>query len=143
MNQSFYKLPLNPVAFTTNEEHKKCSIKDSVAGFLHLLSTTYYGECSFNESFGNALWDVDFDNLTSNDKLRSLISDSLKESIQEFEKRLADVRVEIDLRQETSQLKLNHQIVRKRIDIHIKGKIRQTDEDFFYIEGCYIAPISF
>lgn len=136
-------MPLNPVAFTTNEEHKKCSIKDSIAGFLHLLATTYYGECTFDENFGNALWDVDFDNLTSNDKLRSLISDSLNESIQEFEKRLGEVRVEIKLRQETSVLKQNHQIVRKRIDIHVKGKIRQTSEDFFYIESFYIAPISF
>lgn len=143
MAQKFYTLPLKPTAFTSNNEHDKCSIKDSIAGFLHLLSTTYFGECTFDETFGNALWEVDFDNLTSNDRLRGIITDSITDSIDQYEKRLSGVDVEIKLRQETSALKNNHTIARKRIDIFINGKIKQTNETFSYVESFYIAPISF
>jgi len=143
MAQSFYTLPLKPVAFTTNNEHEKCSIKDSIAGFLHLLATTYFGECTFDETFGNALWDVDFDNLTSNDRLRGIITESIQDSINQYEKRLSGVDVEIKLTQETTAPEKNQQIARKRIDIYISGKIKQTNETFSYVESFYIAPISF
>lgn len=143
MAQKFYTLPLRPERFTTNNEHQKCSIKESIGGFLHLLATTYFGECTFDETFGNALWEVDFDNLTSNDRLRGIITDSITDSIEQYEKRLSGVDVEIKLRQETSALKNNHHIARKRIDIFISGKIKQTNETFSYVESFYIAPISF
>lgn len=143
MAQSFYSLPLKPAAFTTNNEHDKCSIKDSIGGFLHLLATTYFGECTFDETFGNALWDVDFDNLTSNDRLRGLITQSIQDSINQYERRLSGVDVEIKLTQETETPQKNKHIARKRIDIYISGKIKQTNETFSYVESFYIAPISF
>ncbi|WP_026449511.1 GPW/gp25 family protein [Aequorivita capsosiphonis] len=143
MAQKFYTLPLKPIAFTSNNEHKTCSIKDSIGAFLHLLATTYFGECTFDETFGNALWDVDFDNLTSNDRLRGIITDSIQDSINQYEKRLGGVDVEIKLTQETSSIRSNQTIARKRIDIYITGKIKQTNESFSYVESFYIAPISF
>ncbi|MGB0949741.1 MAG: GPW/gp25 family protein [Marinirhabdus sp.] len=143
MPKDFYSLPLVPAAFTSNNEHKRCSIKESISRFLHLLATTYYGECTFDESFGNALWEVDFDNLSNNDRLRSIITDSIQDSVKHFEKRLERVGVEIKLRQETSSAKASNYVVRKRIDIFITGKIKQTNEDFSYVESFYIAPISF
>ncbi len=143
MAKNFYTLPLRPKAFITNNEHEKATIKDSISSFLHLLATTYFGECTFDETFGNALWEIDFDNLTSNDRLRGIITESMLDSIVQYEKRLSDANVEIKLRQETNLINNNHHSARKRIDIFITGKIKQTNEDFSYVESFYIAPISF
>ena len=140
---AYYNLPFKPSKLIQNEEHDKISLKGSIANFLHLLTTTYFGECTFDESFGNALWEIDFDNFTSNDKLRSIISESLIQSIERYETRLSKISVEIKLKQESVGVKKNTINVRKRIDVVITGTIDQTDEPFSFIEGFYIAPISF
>jgi len=139
----YYSLPFNPSKLIRNEEHDKVDIQQSIASFLHLLSTTHFGECTFDDSFGNALWEIDFDNFTSNDKLRAIISESLLNSIERYETRLSHVTIEIKLRQENTGVKTKSINVRKRIDVIINGTIDQTDEPFSFIEGFYIAPISF
>ncbi|PZW41561.1 gene 25-like lysozyme [Mesonia algae] len=143
MPKDYYSLPFKPSAFIKNDSHEKCSIQDSVASFLHLLATTYFGECTFDESFGNALWEVDFDNLTSNDKLRGIITESILDSIKHYEKRLVEATVEIKLKQESVSKNNNLQMVRKRIDILISGTVKQTNEPFSFVESFYIAPMSF
>ncbi|SHJ03107.1 Gene 25-like lysozyme [Mesonia phycicola] len=143
MPNNYYSLPFKPSVFINNNTHNKCSIKESISGFLHLLATTYFGECTFDESFGNALWEVDFDNLTSNDKLRGVITESMQDSIKHYEKRLTKITVDIKLRQESISEGKNLQIVRKRIDIFISGTITQTNELFSFVESFYIAPMAF
>ncbi|WP_339702521.1 GPW/gp25 family protein [uncultured Marixanthomonas sp.] len=143
MPKEYYSLPFKPNAFISNDDHDKCSIQESISSFLHLLATTYFGECTFDESFGNALWEVDFDNLTSNDKLRAIITESILDSVEHYEKRLAKAAVEIKLRQESVTKNGNLQMVRKRIDILISGTIKQTNEPFSFVESFYIAPMSF
>ncbi len=143
MAAKYYTFPFTPAQIMSNTDHEKCSINDSIANFLHLLGTTYFGECTFDESFGNALWEVDFDNLTSNDKLRGIITQSMEDSIKHYEKRLTAVSIDIKLRQESSSKNDKHPIIRKRIDILISGTVKQTSEPFKFVESFYIAPISF
>ncbi|MBQ4821284.1 GPW/gp25 family protein [Aquimarina sp. MMG016] len=143
MNISYYKLPLETSKITSNKELDKCSIMQSIVGFIHLITTSYFGECTFDESFGCSIWNVDFDNLTSTNKLRNTISESLVESIIYQEKRLKKVNVEVMIEQEEFQNRGKLNRIKKRVDIKVVGVVSQTNEPFSCVERFYIAPLSF
>jgi hypothetical protein len=48
----YLRLPFRPDMLIARQEHPICSLNESIAQHLHLLVTTYYGECKFDESFG-------------------------------------------------------------------------------------------
>lgn len=143
MAKSFYKLPLKPANFFTKKEHDTCNIKQSIVHFIHLINTTHFGECSFDETFGSSIWELDFDNLKSSNKLKSLIKQSLEESIRTHEKRLVNVVVEAKIKQEEilDNEALNR--IKKRVDLVIRAKVKKTNEVFKYVEYFYIGPLSY
>ncbi|MFD0862848.1 GPW/gp25 family protein [Sungkyunkwania multivorans] len=141
MITSYYKLPLEVSKIVKNNDLQKCDIKQSIVHFVHLITTSYFGECTFDESFGCSIWNVDFDNLTSTNRLRNIIAESLEESIEKHEKRLDKVSIRIDIKQE--ELKSTFNRIKKRVDIRVKGVIKQTNEPFQSLEKFYIAPLSY
>ncbi len=143
MNSHFFTLPLNAEHIITNKEHNKCDIKESIARFIHLITTTYFGECTFDETFGCSIWDVDFDNLTSTNKIKTLITDSLFDSLKKHEKRLTKVDVNITIKQEEINDVKASNIIKKKVSIKVTGKVKKTDEDFLYKEFFYIGPLSY
>ncbi len=143
MNSHFFTLPFNAQHIITNKEHNKCDIKESIAHFIHLITTTYFGECTFDETFGCSIWEVDFDNLTSTNKIKTLITNSLFDSLKKHEKRLTKVDVNIVIKQEEINDTKTSNIIKKKVSIKVIGKIKKTDEDFLYKEFFYIGPLSY
>ncbi len=143
MTTSYYKLPLETFKIIKNKEVENCDLKQSIVSYIHLITTTYFGECTFDESFGCSIWNVDFDNLTSTNKLRNTISESLVESITSQEKRLKKVNVEVAIQQEEFNNRGSLNRIKKRVDIKVKGIISRTNEQFSCLERFYIAPLSF
>ena len=142
MQQEYYSLPFVFEKIMRKEEHPKCSLQQSVMQNLHLLLTTAFGEFPCEESFGCAIWDDDFDNLTSPHKMKELIRQSLLQSIKEHEKRLVNVRVELLIRQEELP-DMNGVRVKKRIDVTITGTIHLTNERFGYKDSFFIGQLSY
>lgn len=143
MQKNYYELPLKPSNFYSKKEHKVCNIKESIAHYVHLINTSHFGECSFDDTFGCAIWEIDFDNLKSTNKLKSLIVDSLQESLKRHEKRLSNIKVVVKIKQEEI---LNNDAVnriKKRIDLKVNGKVKKTNEVFSYVEYFYIGPLSY
>ncbi|KAA1245328.1 GPW/gp25 family protein [Aquimarina sp. RZ0] len=143
MVNSYYKLPLDTLRIVKNKEIDSCDLKQSIVSFIHLITTSYFGECTFDESFGCSIWNVDFDNLTSTNKLRNTITESLIDSIVSQEKRLKRVNVEVTIEQEEFTNRGASNRIKKRVDIKVNGIISRTNEDFTCIERFYIAPLSF
>ncbi len=143
MIKSYYKLPLNTFGIVKNKEIDTCDIKQSIIDFIHLITTSYFGECTFDESFGCSIWNIDFDNLSSTNKLRNTITESLVESIVLQEKRLTKVGIEVDIQQEEFKNRGSLNRIKKRVDIKVKGVISKTNEPFSCVENFYIAPLSF
>ncbi len=139
----YYKLPLDTYKIITNKEVDTCDLKQSIVGFIHLIATSYFGECTFDESFGCSIWNVDFDNLTSTNKLRNTITESLEESITSQEKRLKKISLEVVIEQEEFMNRGSLNRIKKRVDIKVKGIVSQTNEPFTCLERFYIAPLSF
>jgi len=143
MIKSYYNLPLQTKKIVTNKEANQCDLKQSIKNYIHLITTTHYGECAFDENFGCFIWNIDFDNLTTSNKLRDLISESLHDSIVSKEKRLKNISVKVFIEQDEFSTDSKLKRVKKRVDIKINGTIRLTDERFAAVERFYIAPLSY
>ncbi|HQE11109.1 MAG TPA: GPW/gp25 family protein [Flavipsychrobacter sp.] len=138
----YLKLPLNFNQFFEQDKLNTCSIKDSIARNLHLLITTNTGENKQNLQYGAQFWDHDYDIHMSNDKRREQIIQNLKAQISLFEKRLADVVVEVNIKQTEYNTQANRQL-RRKIEIIITGLIVRSKEPYRFQTGFFIGPLSF
>lgn len=143
MQLEYYSLPMKFEGLMTGQENPKCNLQQSVFQHLHLLLTTAFGGFPADERFGCGIWDNDFDNVTSTHKLKELFRQSLLQSIEEQEKRLVNVRVEVILRQEEQQNKEDEIRVKKKIDITITGLLLLTNERLAYRDSFFVGPLSY
>jgi len=143
MTNNFFKIPLQTGDLIRNIDVEKCNINNSIAHYIHLITTTYLGECSFDENFGCSFWNLDFDNLKSANIIKNQIKESLTDALLKLEKRVSNMVVDVKIKQEEIDNNSNGIHVKKRIDITVKGKIKQTNERFDYFEHFYIGPLSY
>ncbi|GEQ86171.1 hypothetical protein ULMS_16790 [Patiriisocius marinistellae] len=142
-NNRYYTLPLQANKMLSGGMHDSCTINESIAHYIHLANTSYFGECTFDEDFGSAIWLVDFDNLKSSNRLKAFIVESLEESLNRIEKRLSNIRVEVKVKQEELFGMTESNRIKKKIDIHITARVNKTNEAFSYVEYFYLGPLSY
>ncbi|WP_299434377.1 GPW/gp25 family protein [uncultured Maribacter sp.] len=143
MKLNYYSLPLNTNRMISGKKTEKILLGESVAQHLHLVMTTSYGECQFDKSYGCALWNIDFNNVTSDSKLKENIADAILKSLKKQEKRLSNIEVVVDVEQEESATDDKKSRIRKLVHITIKGLLTQIDDEFIYYEHFYIGPLSY
>lgn len=143
MNNNYYKLPINAESLMSNNRHLTCDLPNSIANNIHLIATSYFGECSFDDTFGCSIWNIDFDNLKSTNKLKTIIEESLYDSLKKHEKRLSKLSIVVKIKQEELNPNGQNNRIKKRVDILVKGKIKKIDEDFSYVEYFFIGPLSY
>ncbi len=140
---SYYKIPLNADKIVSKGQADHCSLEQSISRFIHLITTTHFGEFTYDHDFGCTIWEIDFDNLTSNNKLRYTIADSITESLSKHEKRLKNISITVNIVQDEFRNTKNYNRVKKRVDIKIKATIKQTNENFSCLERFFIAPLAY
>ena len=155
MSIKYYNLPLNTRTLISRGVHETCSLEESISHHIHLISTSYFGECTFDDTFGCTIWIIDFDNLKTSNRLKSLVQASLYESLTRHEKRLHSievkevetevkaVEVKVSMKQEEIAGLEDSNRIKKRLDIRIKAKVKKTNEEFSYVEYFYIGPLSY
>ena len=143
MSLQFYTFPLSPERLMNKQQHPKCRLDQSVASHLHLIITTAFGELPADENFGCSIWENDFDNLTSRHKIKEIIIQSLLISIQKYEPRLSDVKVELSVRQEEIHSEMESSIIKKRFHLTITGNLNSTNQMFSFQDSFYTAPLSY
>jgi len=143
MHFEYFTLPLSLEKVMQKGEHAKCSLQQSVMQHLHLLLTTGFGEFPGDESFGCGIWDHDFDNVTSAHKVKEIIRQSLLQSIQQKEKRLGNVRVELNIIQEELPDGRGTKSIKKRIDIIVTGVLQLTNEKLQFRDSFFVGPLSY
>ncbi len=144
MQKKYYTIPFKFDEIINRKESKLCDLKESIAFHIHLMNTTYFGECSFDDSFGSMIWELDFDNHKNVVKLKELVIESMYETMRKHEKRLVDVNVQVRIKQEELHYSNSPSSkIKKKIDITIKGKIKRTNENFKYNDFFYIGPLSY
>ncbi len=143
MKLNYYSLPLDTGRLISGKKTEKMLLGESVAQHLHLVMTTSFGECQFDKSFGCALWNIDFNNVTSDAKLKENIAEAILKSLQRHEKRLSNIDVSIDVEQEESNIDEKKSRIKKLVHITISGLLTQIDDEFVYYEHFYIGPLSY
>ncbi len=125
------------------KDHPTCSLQQSVAQHLHLIITTSFGELPADENFGCSIWEHDFDNITSAHKIKEFIRESLQSSIEQYEKRLDNVRIDLLISQEELANSPQGARVKKKITVTITGLLRSTNEKFVYEDSFFTGPLAY
>lgn len=113
MKNRYYKIPLDfqglfPKETDENygklksflELKKTLSLNKSVDEYIELIITTHLGEYKYNKGFGFQIWDLEFENIqiekfNTHNYPRQNLEKFLQHTIEKFEPRLKDIRVEI------------------------------------------------
>lgn len=140
---NYYSIPFDAKTLLSGGRHNTCSLNQSIAHHIHLINTSYFGECTFDETFGCKIWEMDFDNLKTTHRLAGLIQESVLESLKIHEKRLVKIDLKVKLKQEELFVVNDEASIKKRVDLTISGKVRKTNEDFSYVEYFFLAPLSY
>ena len=144
MSNRYLKLPFRPDMLINRQEHPVCSLTESIAQHLHLLVTTYYGECKFDESFGSPIWEADFENISSINTWRNKTGKELEEIIQKYENRIVVPKVNINLFQEELVDKASSsKVMKRKVELKVTARIESTSEQFEFNTLFYLSPISF
>jgi len=142
-NPGYYTLPINFSSLIEKGDHVKCGLKESIMHYIHLITTTYLGECRFDASFGCSIWEYDFDNSMSDLNLRENLGRSLDHALGKNEKRLTDIEVHIEITQSDISLEQTAKRLKKRVDIKINATLKKTNEHFMYSEYFFLGPLSY
>ncbi len=94
-------------------------------------------------NYGCWIWENDFDNLTNNNKIREQIKQSLLFSVQKYEPRIQNVKVDVMIKQEELLARINGRHVKKMLDITVTGKLVATKENFIYNDRFFTGPLSY
>jgi hypothetical protein len=141
MPNVFLQIPINAELITGQKELRRCSLNESVAGMMHLIITTHLGENKQDASFGNELWEHDFETVENIQAFKEKLSVSLQKTLIQHEKRLTDIKVAFAFDQLLTTV--YNRRVRQRIQITIEGTLRKTNEKFTHQEVLFMGPLSY
>ena len=140
----YYQLPLQFGKLIQKKRHGLCSLEDSIRQHIHLIIKTHYHEYRFDPNYGCYIWDKDFDNIQSVSKWKDELEDLVLQSLNAYEKRLANIQVNITVDEpETIDPRTNKTIRhRKRITIQVQGAIKKTNQLMRHTELMFFSPLS-
>ncbi len=142
MAKPYYQAPLNFKRFFEQKELKKITLQESISQFISIIITTCFEEYAFDDDFGSEIWETDFDLLVNTNVLKERIKRSLRNQINTYEKRLSNVNLTIDLKEDISG-KSNKIRLKKYLKIGITATIVKTDEPYSFVGDYYLAPLSY
>jgi len=144
MHRSFYKLPLDIRHFLQEGggtfEH--CSELESVDRFLGMLLMTFPGEHAFDEEFGTRIWEMDFENITSQYKWEERFALCIRQAVESNELRLCEIEVRLNLRDVLRGEGIDTVTVRKQVEIYISGRLKSTETKHTFKHAIYMGPIA-
>jgi len=141
MNNTYYNLPLQFERISRKKEHPKCTLHESVAAMVHLISVTYFGECKHDVAFGCEIWEHDFENIVNSQVYRERLINSIQKTIAKQEKRLTNIRVDVQLEQ--IDYRLFQRRIKSRIILKVLGTLVITNESFSHTDQFFIGPLSY
>ena len=141
MAKDFLLIPIQASLIMKQKQLLRCSLYESVARMIRLITITHFGENKQDESFGNELWDNDFETIFNAQAFKEKLAGSLQKAIIRHEKRLNSVKVTVGIEQVLTTV-FNRR-VRQRIQIRIEGTLQKTNESFSHNEVFFMGPLSY
>jgi phage baseplate assembly protein W len=139
----YYSLPLSLDKVLQKQDLTRCTLVQSVYHHIHLILTTAFGEMSNDSNYGCSIWENDFDNLTSNNKIRETIKQSLLHAVNQYEPRIKNIKVDVLIKQEEQLTRLSGRNIKKMLHITISGVLSATKEAIVYTDQFFTGPLSY
>lgn len=141
MPRDNYSFPFQPDRLMRKEEHPRCSLPGSVAGLIHLIAVTSFGEYRHDPTFGCEIWEHDFENIGNSQIYKERLRSSIQNSIEKHETRITNVKVSIQIDQ-IDYREVSHRI-KSRIRLRVDALLTRTNEPFVYNDQFFIGPLSY
>lgn len=138
----YLTLPMEPGELTRKKTHGSCSLKQSVAQNLHLIITTAFGELISDPDFGTTIWDAEFSNITFNSRQKETILDSLKKAIGKYEKRIENIKINLEVQQDELATE-RHSQMKKKLSVQVTSVLKLTNESIVYNDSFFIGPLAY
>lgn len=143
MDRVYFKIPLNFRSVFEKKDFSTCDLGESISQYIELIIMTRYGEHRFDPSFGCEIWDLDFELILSESLWEEKLRQSLVRSISTHETRLYDVEVDIKVAEVEKVYPFRLQAeIKKKVDITVRGKVRETGEQYIFRTDLFLSPLS-
>lgn len=143
MSTPYYKYPLSLSAIFESKDLTKCVLGESISQNIQLLITSSHGEHRYNEQFGCKIWDMDFELVMSQRMWEEKLRQSLLTGIEEFEKRIEQVQIEVKISEvEDFQPIRKYLAIKRKVDILVKGIIVETGEKYNFHTDLFLSPVT-
>ncbi len=143
MSFSFYKIPLNLSTALAGNDLTTCDLVTSISKNLELIIMTKFGEHRSNTTFGCEIWDLDFELIISEKLWEEKLRQSLLKSITTHERRLSDVKLNVEITEIEKYSSLRQFAeIKKRVNINLAGIILKTGEAFTFSTNLFLSPLS-
>lgn len=143
LKERYYTLPIRFSELKEQKAHSTCDLKTSVAQYIHLITTTYLGEYRIDPDFGCSIWEFDFDNTMTDNRMKEGLKRSLLHALEKYEKRLHNFEITVSITQAELTHLVDSKRVKKRIEVKIKAVLIHTNEPFTYFEFFFLGPLSY
>jgi phage baseplate assembly protein W len=143
MSDFLYNKPFRLKNILENKDLTEADLGKSISQNIELIIFTRYGEHRHNRNFGCEIWDLDFELIVSETTWEEKFRQSLLRSITEYERRLYQVEVEINMTEVEKKFSMrNVTEIKKKVDISIWGKMNITGEKYYFNTGLFLSPLS-
>ncbi len=143
MSFSFYKIPLELSTALAGNDLTTCDLVTSISKNLELIIMTKFGEHRSNTTFGCEIWDLDFELIISEKLWEEKLRQSLLKSITTHERRLSDVKLNVEITEIEKYSSLRQFAeIKKRVNINLAGIILKTGEAFTFSTNLFLSPLS-
>ncbi len=143
MSFSFYKIPLELSTALAGNDLTTCDLVTSISKNLELIIMTKFGGHRSNTTFGCEIWDLDFELIISEKLWEEKLRQSLLKSITTHERRLSDVKLNVEITEIEKYSSLRQFAeIKKRVNINLAGIILKTGEPFTFSTNLFLSPLS-
>lgn len=137
----YLKLPLD-LSSALEGRMERCSNEESIAQHIMMLIVSHYGEVESKNDYGSIIWNLEYNQVVINNDWEENVKKSLEKTITKYERRLKDIRVQVDLTEVEEEIRNKYPNARRRVKIWIFGLLVANDRPFHFSTHLYISPIS-
>ncbi|MEF9478737.1 GPW/gp25 family protein [Chryseobacterium sp. 1B4] len=131
MKGVYYSTPIDFTAIMDEKMAETISIDQSIRQHLFMLTITPLGRCKFDDTFGTAVFEIDFDLPKSDNSIKEFMRKAITKSVIKYERRLLLEDIEVSVRNIDIGI-TGTKRVKKNVAISIRGVIIETERSFFF-----------
>ncbi len=137
----YLKLPLD-LSSALEGKMERCSYAESIAQHIMTLIVSQYGEVESKADYGSVIWNLEFNQTVFNQDWEEDVKKSLERTISEYEHRLKDIKIHVELAEVEEEVRNKFPNARRRVRIGVHGALISNDKPFHFSTYLYVSPLS-